>query len=478
MWFCKIFQVFFCLIKLFIKYGFCLLIHTASSLEVETPDEYFSLPSTKAARLNTLLQNSVLTANQNPEAIAAALDINEYDPLLLSVLAIVNSELPKHRIKRKTFQLPPSKEAKACKKPISITFRQSQTNNPYTFIIFPAPYTILREGSFINQLSDILDKNFNFPNIIVFNGYLSSAFLKNSCQSIPWDFISLATDLHLRLKKYLNENNLSPEHTGIIGASGGGSLVLALLAQASNIFGLGGMSLSPFLHARAILYNLDLRHSQSIINPTWGLSTGDLKNLWYFLNIFTLPKQEQVMYLYNKNPREFKQRVFNEFTVSYLRDTLKGLRYHPSDINGEMNYYDVFINTDFLQDNDINESIKTTTMTGISNNIDDFSSVNQNFSSTQQVPNHSSINAAFDQAISLQNVLPLIDKPLFIYSAQDDPIIFPPDESNPLFRSSLEILETAKNNSHIMVFNPPYGSHVGILLDPIFEELITTFFKP
>ena len=471
--------------KLLLIFFYCLQTLTAFSLEIGILDTTSALKPEKTARLNTVLNNSALTADQDPEVIAEKLNISEYDPILLSVLATVRSELPKRQGKWKTIQLLPSREAKTCAQSIPIMFKKSQTNSPYTFVILPSPYSNWREGSISNQLSYILGKNFNDPNIITFNGYLSPAFLRNSCQSIPWDILSLSKDLHLRIKKYLNEEQLSSEHTGLIGVSGGGSLTIALLAQASdfsrthntqNTFGLGGMSLSPILHGRAILHNLDIRHAQSTINPTWGLSTGDLKNLWQYLHIFILPKQEQVIYLYNKNPTEFRQRVFNEFTVSYLRDTLKALRYHPSDINGEVNYYDVYINTDFLNDTNINTLADRTQTTWDVDNVTAFSSINHNFSA--RILDHSTINTSFDQTISLQNVMPLIDKPLFIYSAQDDPIIFFPDESNPLFYSSLEVLETAKTHPYIMVFNPKYGSHAGILLDPVFEELVTTFFQP
>ena len=481
----KLLLIFFYFIKNFIKYSYCLQTLTAFSLEIGILDTTSALKPKKIARLNTILNNSALTADQNPEVIADKLNISEYDPILLSVLATVRSELPKRKGKWKTIQLLPSKEAKACAQSIPMMFKQSQTNSPYTFVILPSPYSNWREGSISNQLSYILDKNFNEPNIITFNGYLSPAFLRNSCQFIPWDILSLSKDLHLRIRKYLNEEQHSSEHTGLIGVSGGGSLTIAMLAQASdfsrthntqNTFGLGGMSFSPILHGRAILHNLDIRHAQSTINPTWGLSTRDLRNLSHFLYIFILPKQDQVMHLYDKNPTEFRQRVFNEFTVSYLRDTLKALRYHPSDINGEINYYNVYINTSFLNDTSINKLADRTQTTWNADNVTAFSSINHNFSAI--ISDHSSINTSFDQAISLQNMLPLIDKPLFIYSAQDDPIIFFPDESNPLFHSSLEVLETAKNHPHIIAFNPKYGSHAGILLDPIFEELVTTFFQP
>ena len=492
MLFHKSFLIFIYLIKNLIRCSFCLIIFTAFSLEIGFNSEHSSTTPKKIIQLNEVLENSALTAHRDPEAIAKRLDIPEYDPMLLAVLATVQSELPKRQGKWKTIQLPPSEEAKTCSQSISVILRQSPTNSPYTFIILPSPYASWKDGSSTNQLSHILDQNFNFPNILAFNGYLSPHFLRKSCESIPWNIVSISKDLHLRLRQYLNENNLSPEHTGLIGVSGGGSLAIAMLAEASgfskkydvkNTFELGGMSFSPFLHGRAILNNLDTRHAQSTINPNWGLSTGDLKNLWYFLNVFTLSKQEQVLYLYNKNPREFRQRVFNEFTVSYLRDTLKALRYHPSDINGEVNHYDVYINTGFFQDMNTNKLAKNVTTRKASINIPVFSSMN--YTSDVTIPdsfhtvtyNRSVINNAFDQATSLQKLLPLIEQPLFIYSAKDDLIISFPNETDSLFNFSTEVLESAKNHPRIMVFNPSYGSHIGILLDPIFEELVTTFFE-
>ncbi len=84
----------------------------------------------------------------------------------------------------------------------------------------------------------------------------------------------------------------------------------------------------------------------------------------------------------------------------------------------------------------------------------------------------------FDQATDLRPIFAQVRAPMLIYFSKDDPILSNPNERGAQSKGLYRILGEAAQNPHITVFNPPFGGHIGAVLDGIFEELIATFFKP
>ena len=215
-----------------------------------------------------------------------------YNPVLISVLAPTKSRIPEIQGEKWTpIPLAPTEHSTVCKQPLTAYLKPSATNSPYTFIILPGFFSDFKNGAFLNQTIHILNKQFNNPRIIAFDGYLSPPFLKVSCQTIVWDIHSIAEDIYSRLRQFLlKEDNFSSDHTGVIGFSGGGTVAISMLGQDSlwnkektqpKIFNLGGIGFSPILHIRTTFHTLDEQHRNSK-NPQAALSTKEIANISRF----------------------------------------------------------------------------------------------------------------------------------------------------------------------------------------------------
>jgi hypothetical protein len=102
--------------------------------------------------------------------------------------------------------------------------------------------------------------------------------------------------------------------------------------------------------------------------------------------------------------------------------------------------------------------------------------VKDGFQTEKKLPDQG-IDDAFDRATDIQPLFSKIDRPLLVYFSKDDPVLSNPESAiQPAVIT--KILQQAQTNPQITVFNPKYGAHTGALLDPIFGDLVGTFFAP
>ena len=419
-------------------------------------------------RLQAVLKNSVF--NNQPESLANGY-ITNYDPALIAVAASLYSRLPaRDDTQFEQQNLPPLIRPyldSPCPNSMKVYVKKSKQKNPYTFVLLPGAYATWKRGSFNNQTIAVLNKKFNDPNIIGFDGYLSPAFLEGTCDKIPWNAKAIAEDIRARLRymlvSALNGLKATPEKTGLIGHSGGASLVVAMLAkdatevikhktEAVRLFGLGGMSFSPVLHALSTYHNLD--ESVKTIPHDRGISTLDLSQISFlagaFLEDFSLDWRDMVD-LYDSDPQNYLERYTNEVYYPDLRGTLKAINMDLTDLNKEeLSYYNIYVNTGFK--NDMPTSI-----------IGNLSKEN--------------LDLLHNYTLDSRPLLEAIDRPLLIYFSQDDTIISSYDNSGQP-EVVTAILSFADKKPDITVFNPEYGGHIGHFFDPIFENLLHAFFTP
>ena len=444
--------------------------------------------------VNEVLKDSIFNKDQPPESMLEG-QITYYDPVPLMLVSSVYSRSPGRDNTQYTqvHLLPVKNFNHICPNPMKAFVKLSKQDNPHTFIILPGAYASWQRGSFNNQTISVLDKQFNDPNIIAFAGYLSPPFLTKVCEKIPWDSISIARDLYSRLGVYLGKIQANPETTGLIGFSGGGGLALIMLSEDASVsqnqekkrlFGLGGTSFSPTLHGRTIFHNLDtvvssIDHPRALTDWTnFGNLTGSRIQFWE-------SSWKQLSESHRNDPEALLERAFNEFSVVDLEDILKAVRFETDnlhihwgrdfptrqplmdslglDVGRKLSYMDVFINTGLRLDL-INKCWNE--------HLGDTEGFNK---CKSKLDNPDNLKSFYDNRTDIRPHLAAIDKPALIYFSQDDPVLSSYDGSGqpPV---NTEILEEAQNNSNITVFNPKYGGHIGVLLDPIFEDLIRAFF--
>ena len=411
-----------------------------------------SLPHATAVHqqaIQDVLKHSIFLGELPPSSLANG-KITTYDPIMIGLAASLNStQSERDDSLYTTVELPTLPNSDICPHPIKAFVKRSQTRNAYTFVIFPGSYTTWQSGQFISQTSAVLEKTFDDPHIIAFEGYLSTEFLEDSCEKIPWDAITLAKDLYARLKVYLSETS-NPARTGIISFSGGAGLALVMMGEdASNgVFGLGGAAFSPTLHGQTVFYNLDtsvkeIPHSDTITTYSWDWNYIKFASA---IKFFSEDPLLPLMEFYNSDPQHFRERAMNELTLVKLKQTITGLHLNAENIIGNFSYYNVFINTGIRQDH-------------------------PDLTSSEE------LSALYQTKLNIIPFLKKIKKPVLIYTSQDDPITSSYNNSGQPTVIT-KILKEAQTNSFIMVFNPRYGGHNGVLLEPLFEHLIQAMFLP
>jgi broad specificity phosphatase PhoE len=408
---------------------------------------FFGTAFAENSKVDTLLNKSAFSGETAPNNLIPGITLS-YNPAVIAVVASLKSREPnKQKFRWQKLQLPPH-ESSICRGPMTAFLKATRSQSPYTFVILPGSYATSTRGSFTHQTVEVLDRKFHDPNIITFAGYLSPEFLRGTCSAIPWDGVRIANDFYARLRILLSDIGASQNQTGVLGFSGGGFLTIGILAAdaeaartgMSRIFGMGGMSFSPILHARTAFTNLDSRHQRSQIDKSLGLTTMDWNNIWYLITHLGPPGWKQIPDLYKANPGEFVDRAFNEFTVVDLADTLEAVavksRHQP------LSYYNAYVKDGFQNDS------------GVSNR---------------------DVDGAFDRATDVGLLLSKVDRPLLVYFSKDDPILSN-SESADQPAAITNVLNEGRRNPSVTVFNPTYGAHTGALLDPIFDDLIGSFF--
>lgn len=405
-------------------------------------------------------------AGEKPPTFLADGKLKTYDPVLLSVVATLRSRLPEAPGAWKVSHLiaSSSNELSSCQGPFLYRYRRSLSGSPFTFVILPGSFATMKRGSFLNQTTAALDRKFGDPNIVAFDGFLSPAFLTGRCREIPWDGAKLAHDLLVRLASELplTFKSFDPRHSGLIGYSGGAMLISAMLGYDGSrprpTFGLGGIAFSPILHGSTTFHLLDRKFAQSKIDPELGLTTLDAENLAQMAKNHGPPQWDEIEGLYLKNPSNFLQRAFNEFSSVDLRAAVTATASNPwlSSLN-------------FKAVNELRERKDMAKRPGY---FDAFAKdgfgLGRNLSAAE-------LEQEFDRVTDVRPLHRQVRAPLLIYFSQDDPILSNADRPEQP-AAITQILKEAEKNPAITVFNPIYGGHTGAGLDHIFDDLVGTFF--
>ena len=180
-------------------------------------------------------------------------------------------------------------------------------------------------------------------------------------------------------------------------------------------------------------------------NHIWFLAQAMIVNDWGL-------DWHDVIDLYKGDIQNFWERSLNEFTHVDLKDTLTAVGFDIDKVEGEFGYYNAYIRTG---------------LGSVLNRL------------PFHIPSHQLTKEFLDKSYdTLQDANPFldsIDRPLLIYFSQDDPILSSYDSSGQP-QAITEILERAEKNPNITVFNPKYGAHIGVFLDPVFDDLIYNTF--
>jgi len=415
----------------------------------------FTAPSVAAtsgfkARVSEVLKQGLFQDGGAPPALPPSLEM-EYQPMVLTMVASVKSREPSRSGYWEVIEMPSVGIAGACEGQIAANFRRSRSGSNDTFVIFPGSHASFARGGYTNQTVEILERELGDPNIIALSGFQSEEFLRGRCRTILWNSNAIGADLHLRLAALQQKLGLSGERTGVIGYSGGATFVSVAMGQDGArlkkgqppVFGLGGISVSPILDGRSTFALLDTRHAMSSIYKSEGLLTYTwrtaTRSLWHLLT-----KGWKAFYgMYTKRPQEFIDRGYNEFTVGFLRKAMEATGVPSSELGGSLTYYRAYVELGFQAS------------TGVSDVERD---------------------AGFDRATDIRPSLNGVKRPLLIYFSKDDPILS--SYEGPYQPAVVtRVLGEASKNPNILVFNPSYGGHTSVVVDPIFPDLVKAFFR-
>ena len=432
---------------------------------------YGAVESEKRTQIESILEESILNLPLHnlgplgPEFFQYTIGVSmDYAPELFSVLANVITQIPpKNEKEWSMVNLPPNEHSITCPYNIRAKFRptKNKRDSPYSFVIMPGAYTALSDESYINRIVDILDRNFQQPNIIRFAGFYHPDFLKDSCTSVPWNTPAVAQDIYFRLNKFLKSISAVPSRSGLIGVSLGASYLFVMMGHDGErgkkenrelLFGLGGFSISPPLHHFATYSHLDKKHQQTTIDPTDSLTS---YNFWNFAfkvadlvrNGFLNEAKDIVSY-FKEGPELFINRTYNEFMVG-LKDILSAVGIEGNDEEMVGNYIETFVLEGFIRDHGLRQMYNMNNLTPV-------------------IPVHNKV-------VDLRPSLASLERPLFLFVAQDE--ILYSDGQEGLPEEVVDVLNVAFANDNIIVFNPKYGGHSGLFVDPIFENLLVEFFK-
>lgn len=380
------------------------------------------------SELNFLLGQSVFSKPVPPENLVVGF---AYDPVLLSVAASLHSRQPARNWARwKQVRLPPGRRF-TCAGPITALMRSSRRAGQPSFVILPGSFAAAKRGSFVNETVAALDKAFGDPNIIAFPGYLTVEFLRGACDQFPWNSLALADDLYERIGLAFADL-LEAGDAGVVGFSGGGVLALRLLADdagrlsSSRKFNRGGLIVSPILDAEKTFSKLDAQFDRRTLDARLTLTSADWGNVRSILSYI----RGGIGRVFARDPKQFYARFFNQFRadLEVARDAVGQSR--------SGGYRQTFV------------------VDGLGEGQD-----------------RPGLDAEFRSVSDLSQSLSKIDRHLLIIFAEDDPVLAYPTSAEPS-ASTQAFLATAELNPAVAVYDLKFGAHCGLLLDPIFYELI------
>ena len=216
--------------------------------------------------------------------------------------------------------------------------------------------------------------------------------------------------------------------------------------------------------------------------------------------VWPLDEAKDIVDYYESDRNQFINRTYNESTVINLKNLL--LTIDPNrDINlEEISYYKTFTKEGFIRSMNFNPDHLRTLLQSIDFNSPDIVSLPDGswklsdqhnritcnkptdciirFCETTDDPCPFSIQNLYNKALDMRPFLASLDRPLFLYLSQDDPVLYPQDEQGQPPMAIADVLNTASQNENIITFHPKYGGHSGLFLDPNFEKLVVDFFKP
>lgn len=442
------------------------LLSPPPSAKASGPTELIEEPFVEyAPALAQITAHSIFQGNVPPPFITIDDTAYPYDPLLLSVLIPLYTQRPDlGHVRFREYKLPPPTfdirgsrppNQLQCPGSTSAYVRYTSPNAP-TFVILSGSFSEWKSGKHLNLvIHEILSLNSD-ANIITFDGFLSSTFLLSSCQTLPWPSSRFSVDLYNRLALLLAHLDINTQAVGLIGFSGGGRIALEMMALASephredHLFGLGALAVNPVLHERLTFATIDRKYRRT--SP----ALSDIRNLFSVLphilaHLIPFSKDTIIhglVSLYQNNPHDFHQRVWNEFIDVDLKHALRAVHLPPSTDKGlswnasgrAWNYQQAWKH-----------------ITGL------------------KVPPGASPCYAFEP---LQEKLVLIKEKTLITLTGDD--LFISDRASKAREDSclFDVMASIEHNPHLHLYNPSYGSHGGLFIDPLFSKIFElTFFK-
>lgn len=395
-----------------------------------------------------------------------------YDPALLTLAAGIASRAPNRGPAgawRREFLAWPKNTTGAAgqagfyEKPVPAHCHWGSPRQKRIFIICGSSYSTWERGTWTNLTIELLRERFHDPHLVVFAGFLTPEFLALRSRHPALTTEEPARDLYARLRAALPEwiragRLESNPQIGLIGFSGGASLVISLLAEdacqsGTPLFDQGGIAFSPVLDPETSFHVLDRANQtlderafpagRALTTPVFPdallaiLRGYTSSNPAPFLRLTAADATPKIV----ERKREMVGRFYREFqkvdlaTVSEaaypeapgLRDAARLARR-----KSRLNYREYYRRIVF-------PSLKP----GESFTI-----------STRLEPTFSAIRRA----------------PLYLVFAQDDPVLSRIDPefagtADPLPSRLRSLLAFASRQSNIRVFNPKRGAHMGYFLD-------------
>lgn len=404
---------------------FCLLPHLA-------------LAASWQDQVRATFANSTFVGESTPQLPA---DLGfAYQPMVVTMVASLKSREPARAGRWFDAEMPGRGVPESCDGSLVAHVHKSARGSDQTFVILTGSHASFYYGGYTNQVADVLLRQFHDPNVIALDGFQSKDFLKGRCHSILWNTNALGRDLHDRLGALLSSLQLSGDKTGLIGFSGGATLAIVALGadegRATPVFGRGAIAVSPILDGRAAFRLLDGQHAASsqptegLLTYTWRTAT---RSLWHLL----IKGWRAFPEMYERRPEEFVERGYNEMTVGFLAKAAAAVG-----VDDASSYYHVY--------------------------------VERGFQESRRVPDGQR-DAGFDAANDIRPTLERLEKPLLIYFSADDPILSTADGKTQAPEISA-MLNSARKNPNVVVFNPRFGGHTGATLDRAFPAMIRAFF--
>jgi hypothetical protein len=402
----------------------------------------------------------------------------KYDPVLWTIAAGLKSRefdrgtnwreisLAWPRIKQKAYYQNP------------VPVHVSQEGQAETlFILLSSTYSTWKRGSWVNQLIATCRKHKPNAHFLGFGGFLTPELLNAQPIYPPITGREIAEDFYVRihslLKKWESQGQRY-ERIILLGASGGASLVLHLLAQdakAHTLFS-HGIAFNPLLDTEHAFNVLDssvdkIVHEQKF-PERMGLANAAPQSIGMLLNgVLTkasfnpTPSPQEILALTafdaslkaRSEATLFKRLFFNEFVATDLHDTT--IASHSTDFEWDWDADGHPIDTLPWNRGDrhahyyLRYAFRKHQLQG-------------------RVPDGIGFTGYSDIAPTLK----AIEAPVYIVFPSDDPVLSK-NEFSPLSApaATLEIVkEISDKKGNISLFNPSFGGHMGFFLDDTYIE--------